>query len=69
MAEKGSKWSSKAARNASGAPALPTFTQTRNPGDVAAVDFQFDSTIAGKSPRILSNVDERTTHGLAGKVK
>ena len=39
------------------------------PGDVWAIDFQFDSTMAGKPFKILSIVDEHTREALSGKVE
>jgi len=43
-----------------GASGLPTITQEESPGDVGAIDFLFDSTMAGKPFKILSIVDEHT---------
>jgi transposase InsO family protein len=48
---------------------LPTITKAAAPGDVWAIDFQFDSTMAGKPFKILSIVDEHTREALGGKVE
>ena len=48
---------------------LPTITKAAAPGDVWAIDFQFDSTMAGKPFKILSIVDEHTRQALGGQVE
>jgi len=48
---------------------LPAITQALAPGDVWAIDFQFDSTMAGKPLKFLSIVDEHTREALGGQVE
>ena len=48
---------------------LPAITQALAPGDVWAIDFQFDSTMAGKPLKFLSIVDEHTREALGGQVR
>ena len=48
---------------------VPGITQALAPGDVWAIDFQFDSTVAGKPLKVLSIVDEHTREALGGQVE